>query len=270
MKEDKYMRYENTKEYYLVLKRNGNEAKLEVSLIEALLLVTELKDYVEVLCDDEGEVLYAGKDYVMPMTDDARMFAKNYKFNAMLEKYKAESAEDEHVEDEHDDESDDWFINEESTKAEWDPTRDEWNPAYLIKYRGITTMGWCNRTENCLKRANILFLGQLLQMTAEDIIRIRNLGKRSLREIRDTLHSMGLALKDEQLSFDEKVQICVARGNNLDLHCASCPLQEDSCNCFYNESHEARQAVEKASCTTNTTEDEFEAHYNPEDLEGAE
>lgn len=225
------MRYANEKEYTLVLNKDGNEIKLEVSIKEALLLVTELTDYVEMLCDEFGEVVYAGKHYDLHMTEDARNFVKCFKYDT-----KNEPVEDD-------------SINEETVKDEWDPRN-------LIKYRSITTMGWSIRTENCLKRANILFLGQLLQMTAEDIIRIRNLGRRSLREIRDTLHSMGLALKDEDLSFNAKVQICVVRTKDGQVcaRCCDCPLRTSSVDCFYNESEEARQAVEKAACTTNTIE----------------
>ena len=254
------MKYKNEKEFYLVLKKDERDIELEVSAKEALLITTELADYVTLLCNDDGEVLYAGKDYNLSMTEDARTFVSYFKNDVQ----KAPAHEDfTKSEIKFDDLSEDDIEDEE-------PAINEWDPRYLIKYRGITTMGWCNRTENCLKRADILFLGQLLQMTAEDVIRIRNLGRRSLKEIRDTLHSMGLALKDEELSFDEKVQICAAHFNDLRTPCEYCPLREDSCNCFYNESIKNARAVAKASGVTDDTDDECEAHYSPEDVEGAE
>lgn len=227
------MRYANEKEYTLVLNKDNNEIKLEVSIKEALLLVTELTDYVEMLCDEFGEVVYAGKYYDLHMTEDARNFVKCFKYDI-----KDESAK------------------EELTDVYEEPVKDEWDSAYLIKYRDITTMGWSNRTENCLKRANILFLGQLLQMTADDVIRIRNLGSRSLREIKDTLHSMGFALKDEELSFNAKVQICAAR-TNKSYHCSDCPLHVNCCDCFYNESDASKYAVDKA-CGTDISDYEIE------------
>ena len=257
------MKYKNEKEFYLVLKKDGKDIELEVSAKEALLITTELADYVTLLCNDDGEVLYAGKDYNLSMTEDARTFVSYFKNDVQ----KAPAHEDfAKSEIRFDDLSEDDVEDEE-------PTINEWDPRYLIKYRGVTTMGWSNRTQNCLIRANVLFIGQLLQMTAEDVIRIRNLGRRSLREIKDSLHSLGFSLKDEELSFNDKVQICAARFNEkiMHMHCECCPLREDSCNCFYNESIKNAHAVAEALGITNDADEgEYEAHYSPEDLEGAE
>lgn len=256
------MKYKNDKEFYLVLKKDERDIELEVSAKEALLITAELADYVTLLCNDDGEVLYAGKDYNLNMTEDARTFVSYFKNDVQ----KAPAHEDiNDCEIKFDDLSEDDIEDE--------PAINEWDPRYLIKYRGVTTMGWSARTENCLKRADILFLGQLLQKTPEDIIRIRNLGRRSLKEIKDSLHSLGFSLKDEELSFEDKVQICAARFKEdvIHMHCECCPLREDSCNCFYNESIKNTHAVAEAlGITKDSDEGGYEAHYSPEDLEGAE
>lgn len=50
------------------------------------------------------------------------------------------------------------------------------------------------RAYNCLKRAGIDTVGDLLLMTKEDLIKIRNLGKKPFEEILQRLDSMGLSL----------------------------------------------------------------------------
>ncbi len=53
------------------------------------------------------------------------------------------------------------------------------------------------RAYNCLKRANINTLQDLLNMTEDEISKIRNLGKKSLKEVLDKLNEMGLLLKND-------------------------------------------------------------------------
>ena len=51
------------------------------------------------------------------------------------------------------------------------------------------------RSFNCLKRAGIDTVGDLVSRTEEDMIKVRNLGRKSLEEVIQKLHSLGLALK---------------------------------------------------------------------------
>ena len=51
------------------------------------------------------------------------------------------------------------------------------------------------RSFNCLKRAGIDTLEDLTNKTEEDMIKVRNLGKKSLEEVIQKLHSLGLDLK---------------------------------------------------------------------------
>ena len=53
------------------------------------------------------------------------------------------------------------------------------------------------RSFNCLKRAGIDTVEDLTKRTAEDMIKVRNLGKKSLDEVMQKLHSLGLSLKKE-------------------------------------------------------------------------
>ena len=54
------------------------------------------------------------------------------------------------------------------------------------------------RSYNCLKRANINTVEQLTACTVEDMMRVRNLGKKSLDEVLGKLHELGLDLKQSE------------------------------------------------------------------------
>lgn len=51
------------------------------------------------------------------------------------------------------------------------------------------------RSYNCLKRANIQTVEELTQKTEEDMMKVRNLGKKSLKEVKEVLNSYGLGFK---------------------------------------------------------------------------
>lgn len=51
------------------------------------------------------------------------------------------------------------------------------------------------RSYNCLKRAGIQTVEELTQKTEEDMMKVRNLGKKSLKEVKDKLHDLGLGFK---------------------------------------------------------------------------
>ncbi len=50
------------------------------------------------------------------------------------------------------------------------------------------------RSANCLKNDNIVYIGDLVQKTEQEMLRTPNFGRKSLNEIKEVLSSMGLAL----------------------------------------------------------------------------
>ena len=54
------------------------------------------------------------------------------------------------------------------------------------------------RSFNCLKRAGIDTVEDLTNRTEEDMIKVRNLGKKSLEEVIQKLASLGLTLKKDE------------------------------------------------------------------------
>ncbi len=54
------------------------------------------------------------------------------------------------------------------------------------------------RSFNCLKRAGIDNVEELIARSEEDMIKVRNLGKKSLDEVINKIHSLGLELRKEE------------------------------------------------------------------------
>lgn len=54
------------------------------------------------------------------------------------------------------------------------------------------------RSYNCLKRASIDTVDELIERTPEDMMQVRNLGKKSLEEIENKLSELGLSLKESE------------------------------------------------------------------------
>lgn len=54
------------------------------------------------------------------------------------------------------------------------------------------------RSYNCLKRAGINTVEDLANKSEEEMMKVRNLGRKSLDEVKYKLHALGLALKEEE------------------------------------------------------------------------
>ena len=61
----------------------------------------------------------------------------------------------------------------------------------------IDDLDFSVRAYNCLKRANINTLGDLVEKSELEMMKIRNLGKKSLKEVIDKIKDMGLKFRDE-------------------------------------------------------------------------
>lgn len=73
-------------------------------------------------------------------------------------------------------------------------------PRNEILDRSVDELELSVRSYNCLKNANIRSLRDLVQRTEREMLATKNFGKKSLNEIRDILHGMGL---DFGMEFDE-------------------------------------------------------------------
>lgn len=62
----------------------------------------------------------------------------------------------------------------------------------------IEEMDLSVRSYNCLKRANIHTVEDLTKKTEDDMLKVRNLGRKSLEEVIQKLESYGLALREQE------------------------------------------------------------------------
>ena len=53
------------------------------------------------------------------------------------------------------------------------------------------------RSFNCLKRANINTVEELASKTEDEMMKVRNLGRKSLEEVINKLNELGLGLRQE-------------------------------------------------------------------------
>ncbi len=90
------------------------------------------------------------------------------------------------------------FVNlsDEARNAEVMVEREETKKEKVLEMT-IEELDMSVRSFNCLKRAGIDTVEDLTNKTEEDMIKVRNLGKKSLEEVIQKLHSLGLELKKE-------------------------------------------------------------------------
>ncbi len=88
-------------------------------------------------------------------------------------------------------------LSDEAKKAEIMVEREETVKEKVLEMT-IEELDLSVRSFNCLKRAGIDTVGDLTSRTEEDMIKVRNLGKKSLEEVIQKLHSLGLDLKKEE------------------------------------------------------------------------
>ena len=91
------------------------------------------------------------------------------------------------------------FVNltDEAKKAEIMTEREETKKEKVLEMT-IEELDLSVRSFNCLKRAGIDTVEDLTNRTEEDMIKVRNLGKKSLEEVIQKLASLGLTLKKEE------------------------------------------------------------------------
>ena len=87
-------------------------------------------------------------------------------------------------------------LSDEAKKTETMVEREETIKEKVLEMT-IEELDMSVRSFNCLKRAGIDTVEDLIDRTEEDMIKVRNLGKKSLEEVIQKLHSLGLDLKKE-------------------------------------------------------------------------
>jgi len=87
------------------------------------------------------------------------------------------------------------FINFDETE---EPVEEVEGPPYMDKLKDlnkrIDELEFSVRSANCLKNANINYIGELVQKTEQEMLKTKNFGRKSLEEILRILDTMGLSL----------------------------------------------------------------------------
>jgi len=79
-------------------------------------------------------------------------------------------------------------------------------------YRSVEELELSVRSANCLQNANIRYIGELVQRTEAEMLKTKNFGRKSLKEIKELLSEMGLSLGMKLESFEPE------RGQSAQKH----------------------------------------------------
>jgi len=87
------------------------------------------------------------------------------------------------------------FVNFEETEeaAYISPSKAD-EPVNENLFRSVDELELSVRSQNCLQNANITLIGELVQKTEQDMLKTKNFGRKSLKEIKEILVGMGLNL----------------------------------------------------------------------------
>ena len=87
------------------------------------------------------------------------------------------------------------FINfEETEETSYVSGATEEEPLNENLFRSVDELELSVRSANCLQNANITLIGELVQRSEQDMLKTKNFGRKSLKEIKEILANMGLSL----------------------------------------------------------------------------
>jgi DNA-directed RNA polymerase subunit alpha len=87
------------------------------------------------------------------------------------------------------------FINfEEQPEPVESPVNEELEKLNENLWRTVDELELSVRSANCLQNANIKYIGELVQRSEAEMLKTKNFGRKSLKEIKEILSTMGLSL----------------------------------------------------------------------------
>jgi DNA-directed RNA polymerase subunit alpha len=87
-----------------------------------------------------------------------------------------------------------WVNFEESEETSYQATTADDEPLNENLFRSVEELELSVRSANCLQNANITLIGELVQRSEQDMLKTKNFGRKSLKEIKEILANMGLSL----------------------------------------------------------------------------
>ena len=87
------------------------------------------------------------------------------------------------------------FINfEETDEAAYQASSQDEEPLNENLFKSVDELELSVRSANCLQNANITLIGELVQRTEQEMLKTKNFGRKSLKEIKEILAGYGLSL----------------------------------------------------------------------------
>jgi DNA-directed RNA polymerase subunit alpha len=87
-----------------------------------------------------------------------------------------------------------WINFEETEETSYQASGGDEQPLNENLFRSVDELELSVRSANCLQNANITLIGELVQKTEQDMLKTKNFGRKSLKEIKEILATMGLGL----------------------------------------------------------------------------
>jgi len=87
-----------------------------------------------------------------------------------------------------------WINFEETEETAYPTGGGDEQPLNENLFRSVDELELSVRSANCLQNANITLIGELVQKTEQDMLKTKNFGRKSLKEIKEILATMGLGL----------------------------------------------------------------------------
>jgi DNA-directed RNA polymerase subunit alpha len=87
-----------------------------------------------------------------------------------------------------------WINFEETDEVSYTVPGAEEEPLNENLFRSVDELELSVRSANCLQNASITLIGELVQKTEQDMLKTKNFGRKSLKEIKEILGTMGLNL----------------------------------------------------------------------------
>ena len=79
-----------------------------------------------------------------------------------------------------------WINFEETEEASYQPSSGEEAPLNENLFRSVDELELSVRSANCLQNANITLIGELVQKSEQDMLKTKNFGRKSLKEIKES------------------------------------------------------------------------------------
>lgn len=87
-----------------------------------------------------------------------------------------------------------WINFEEDEETTYAAPGSDEEPLNENLFRSVDELELSVRSANCLQNANITLIGELVQKSEQDMLKTKNFGRKSLKEIKEILATMGLSL----------------------------------------------------------------------------